>query len=153
MTCAPALIYSHLVRSSSLPLRLLVGLGLVFNGPGYGSATSMTVMPDAAPVGAATHGAMHADDALPCPGHADSAPADEPQTGDSTTTHRPAQPEHGTPGCCGSGACAGSCTVHAPASVAQWMSTAVPVHDAALRPMNIAHASPALPPRIRPPIA
>jgi hypothetical protein len=151
MARTTALFYSLRVRSLSLLLRVVVGLGLILNGPGYASATSMMQL--AGPVEASTHGAEPADDASPCPQHAAPTLDREPPAGGTSTPHDPTKHRHGTPGCCGSAACASSCAVHAAVSFAECVSGALPVHVDALRPMSVAHASPALPPRIRPPIA
>jgi hypothetical protein len=135
------------VAWSSILLRLLLSLSLILNGSGYAAAAVKMPMEHAASV-AAAHEKARAEEAPPCPEHTDVTPADDHGAVLESVTH-----EHDRPECCKSAKCAGACFQHAPAAiVAQCMGPAAIEHSDAIRQIKAAHATPALPHRIRPPI-
>ena len=128
-------------------LRLLLSLSLILNGSGYAAAAAKMQMEHAASV-AASHEKSQAEEAPPCPGHSDLTAADDQGAEPDSATH-----DHQKPDCCKSAKCAGACLQHAPAAiVAQWMGPTAIGHSNAVRQIKAAHATPALPHRIRPPI-
>lgn len=134
-------------------LRLVLSLGLILNGSGYASAAAMLHVANAAPA-AVVSDTPQAENTAPCPEHGAVTTSAEVETAASSASHDPGQREHGKPGCCGAAGCIATCLQHAPAAiVAPWFGPAVPVHSVSIGWTDAAHASPALPDRIRPPIA
>jgi hypothetical protein len=129
----------------SVFLRLLLILSLIFNGSSYAAAKLQ--IEHSASV-AAAHERAKTENASPCPEHADVTAVDQQETVPATATDH-----HSKPDCCGSAKCAGACLQHTPAAiVATWIAPANVVHDDVDRRLKAAHATPALPLRIRPPI-
>jgi hypothetical protein len=129
---------------TSILLRLLLSLSLVLNGSSYAAAAAKMPMEHVA----AAHEKSKAEEAPPCPGHSDLTAADGQGAEPGSATH-----EHDKPECCKSAKCVGACLQHAPvAIVAQWVGPAAIEHSDAVRQIKAAHANPALPHRIRPPI-
>lgn len=137
---------------SSLLLRVLLSLSLILNGVSDAAAMHL---PDGRAQGhAATAAAQAATESVPpCHQHQSAEPGAtdaDALPGDGVARE---QTEHATPDCCKSGACRCDC-VHAAHAVPMPSTEGTLAFDRtrSSRPLTLAHAPPALPHLIRPPI-
>ena len=130
-------------------LRVVLSIALVLNG--IGGAVAATRM-HADQISAAEHTSSPkpANTAMPCHQHQLSQAAD----GHTSAQSAPAAPEKSQlPDCCESGICACACA-HATQVVLLAPPGTVPIlnRNLTVKPLPLAHAAPALPHLIRPPI-
>ena len=139
--------YSGRVSLSAILLRLLLSLSLILNGSGYAAAAAKMQMHHPASV-ADVSSTSKAQKSSPCPEHGGVTSVAGHAAESSSAT-----PDDNRPECCKSAKCAGACLQHVPTAVTiHWIGPATITHSNATRPMKAAHATPALPHRIRPPI-
>jgi hypothetical protein len=129
----------------SILLRVLLSLSLVLDAavPAVAQTLVQALATPAAEQASAGNAPCHLHDARPAVAH-DGPPA--------VASRLPTNPKHPSPDCCGSD-CRCAC-VHTAQAVMPVAATvmAPPVGDQAVRQLPPAHASPALPQLIRPPI-
>ena len=132
-------------------LRLFLSLTFILNG--MGAAMASAHVPGIAMLEAATAG----QDASAPPCHqsmqeTQMAHEEAPGMADADQAEHPS--ESGKSGCCKSELCRCTCMHGSQAAIASWppIATAQLPHVAAVRPLSPAHAAPALPHLIRPPI-
>ncbi|WP_300616258.1 CopL family metal-binding regulatory protein [Dokdonella sp.] len=132
----------------SVAVRLVLALLLVLNGIGTAAAAArMALEGGHSAVAVATTAAEHCApsmDAMPAAAH----------HGDHATTATERCGDHAKPDCCGSSACDCACAQGASTLVFEFLSAMPPFPRAVIPPApSPAHAAPALPTPIRPPIA
>jgi hypothetical protein len=144
------------MSSSSVLLRILLSLSLVFNGSGYAFASGHLAM--MAGHASADTQAVAASGMPQAPCDEGGAVAAHEAAGDSagailSVSGNAHPPGHSSPECCESGSCRCAC-VHGTVAAMPILADAilVPMDDAAVRRLVSAHAAPALPHLIRPPI-
>ncbi|MEZ0470042.1 CopL family metal-binding regulatory protein [Luteimonas salinilitoris] len=139
----------------SVLLQLFLIVALLVDGMGVAAASMHLNHSTAVASDASTDGA-------PPPGAEVKKPCHDQGTDGSAPLEKHAHSAGGSPGedepqspgdCCESGDCRCTCMHHCQAAVvAVALDAPTPEHDESVRPMSSAHASPALPHLIRPPI-
>jgi len=141
----------------SILLRLLLGLSLVLNGVTSAAAAIHL------PAGHADMRATAMETAKVSPGVAGEMPCHPPSDGGVAVPHQGspaaivdvsfASSGHPVPDCCEAGTCRCACVHVAQAIPPDWNLGSPAIHHArSARPLTLAHAAPALPHLIRPPI-
>lgn len=141
-------------------LRLCLCVALVFNGAATAVASVQMahmhgqLSPSGEPAAPATvRMASDTDEGMPC--HTQQAPAKASPLADGAAGDNVPAPKakHPAPDCCKSGACRCACLQHGTAAIPVVALTTVAIeHADSVRPMALAHPTPALPHLIRPPI-
>lgn len=139
-------------------LRVLLSLTLVLNGAGYAAAsTTMELHGSHAKSGdARTATVNHDGTSAPCHTGADVTNAGMAHHGhdSSPAPDTPAANGSGEPDCCDAGQCVCACVQHLVVTLTMpVVADAAFLHATSVRRLSLAHAQPALPHPIRPPIA
>lgn len=135
----------------SVLLRVLLSLSLILNGMSAAFATHSPAGHAGMSMSDAPVAAQVAVESIP-PCH--QAPSTSPAESDDAPRVHEAARDHGkTPDCCKSGTCRCDCLHAAQAGPAPWTEGALAFdHTRSFRRLTSAHATPALPHLIRPPI-
>jgi len=140
----------------SVLLRVVLSLSLALNGTTAAAAGARMQMSHAdmqQPTGSASVADMPISDAMPCHHHDAGVSDSGGMEHQIATDPAPAKSKHPPPDCCKPGMCQCACVYSVQATLPA-LTTAglVTEHSLSARPLTLAHAEPAIPHLIRPPI-